>query len=207
MKRAVVIAHGLHTDPAKAEAMARPLGEAILRRCPDVVSWHLYEYGWLSAMAIRFPWVGGHVRRREVGRFQAWVATLLQGLIAEHGAGVQLDAIGYSFGSYLVGHSMTDQPGPRAFYNRVILMGSILSSRDDWSDKRGHYQRALNLFSSEDEVVQFSTFGQSGWRGFKEHPTSVVDFECPKYEHDSYQRPGPAWLAAENFLRCGVPFV
>lgn len=206
MKRAVFLVHGLHTSREEARAWAGPLGEKIQAANPDVVAVRLYAYGWLSAFAVRFPGVGGHVRRREVGRFQAWVRDQVQQLEQQHGK-LAIDGVGYSMGTYMLDHSMTDAPGPRTFWDRLVLMGSILSSRDDWSDKAGHYMRAVNLFSSEDDVVRWSTFGQSGWQGFKAAPTTVVNYLCPKYEHGDYEHPGLAWTAAANFLRCGVPFV
>jgi len=205
-KRAVILAHGLHTSKEEAEAWAAGLEPQLRAGNPEIVAVLLWEYGWTSAFAVRFPWVGGAVRRRLVGRFQRWVAQQLLELEELHGGGIVLDGVGYSMGSYLVDHAMTDAPGPRVFWDRVVLMGSILSSRDDWSDKAGHYTRAVNLFSREDDVVKMSTFGQSGWKGFTRRPSSVIDFECPGYEHGDYERPGLAWSAAANFLRTGVPF-
>jgi hypothetical protein len=206
-KRAVILAHGIHTTKKEAEAWAAGLEPRLRENNPDIAAVLLWEYGWTSAFAVRFPWVGGAVRRHLVGRFQGWVAQQLHELEEEHGRAVVLDAVGYSMGSYLVGRSMTDAPGPRAFFDRVVLMGSILSSRDDWSSRFGHYTQALNLFSSEDDVVKMSTFGQSGWRGFTKQPREVTNFECLGYEHGDYERPGPAWTAAANFLRTGIPFV
>lgn len=206
MKRAVFLVHGIRTSRPEARAWAGLFGEKIQAANSDVVAVRLYEYGWLSAFAVRFPFVGGHVRRREVGRFQAWFRDQVQELEQLYGK-LAIDGVGYSMGTYIIDHSMTDAPGPRTFWDRLVLMGSILSHRDDWSDKAGHYQRAVNLYSREDDVVRWSTFGQSGWKGFKERPSSVVDFECLAYEHGDYERPGPAWDAAANFLNTGVPFV
>src|SRR5262249_21995050 len=147
-------------------------------------------HGWIFP-----PWIRFEVyRHRAVARFQRFVADTAR----RYGPDVSLDAVGYSFGSYLVGHSMTDAPGPRAFYSRVVLMGCILSSRDDWSERTGHYQRALNLYSREDEVVRFSTLGQAGWCGFKRAPVDVGNTQAIGYEHTSYERPGPAWDVAAN---------
>jgi len=199
VKRAVVLVPGIHTTKREADAWKAGLEPRILVACPDVVRVLLYTQGWISAFAIRVPWIGAGVRRRAIGRFQRWVAGTAQALKEEFRVEVQLDAIGYSFGSYLVGHSMSDAPGPRSFWGRVALMGSILSSRDDWSARAGHYQQALNIYSPEDDVVHFSTFGQSGWAGFRRAPAIVRNREV-FYEHGDYQRPGPAWKIATDFL-------
>lgn len=198
MPRAVVLVHGIRTSREDAEMWGLRLGEQIRRACPDVLGVHLYEYGFLSAFAIRFPWVGGAVRRRQVGRFQRWVAALSQ----RYGGDVELDGVGYSFGTYLIGRSMTDAPGPRSFWGRLVLMGSILSARDDWSDKTGHYARALNLFSAKDEVVHFSTFGQSGWAGFLSRTLApnVRQMDVTPAEHEDYKGPGVPWDDAVGFL-------
>lgn len=196
MSRAVILVHGIHTDKERAEAWGSALGARIIALAAGgLIGVHLYEYGWLSGTAIRFPWVGGAVREHEVARFQAWVADIAR----RYGPDVSLDAIGYSFGSYLVGHSMTDAPGPRSFWRKVGLMGCILSSRDDWSDKAGHYESVLNLWSHEDEIVRFSTFGQAGWKGFVQAPAAVQNFETDS-THGDYEQPGPAWKALLSFM-------
>ena len=81
-------------------------------------------------------------------------------------------------------------------------MGSILSSRDDWTQREGHYRRALNIYSREDEVVRFSTLGQSGYKGFiaRELERDVSNTHAVGYEHPDYQRPGVAWDFAVGFL-------
>ena len=196
MSRAVVIAHGIHTSQERAESWMRPLAARILRECPGVTACHPYEYGYLTGTAIRLPFIGAAVRRHEVRRFQQWVAALAR----RYGPDVELSAIGHSFGTYLIGHAMTDEGEARSFFGRLALMGCILSSRDDWSDKIGHHTAVRNLFSHDDEIVRFSTFGQAGWCGFVCAPPDVENEEMKGFEHDDYTKNGPAWDALTDFL-------
>lgn len=190
--RAVVLVHGVCTSRPEAEAWYAGLAPRL--NLPGVDGVHLYEYGWVAAPLIRFE----VYRHHAVKRFQTWLADLAR----RYGPDVTLDVIGYSFGSYLVGHAMTDAGGPRADFGSVVLMGSILSSRDDWSEREGHYRRALNIYSREDEVVRFSTIGQSGWKGFiaRGLERDVSNTHAVGYEHPDYQRPGVAWDFAAGFL-------
>lgn len=175
----------------------RALGNEVRRADPGILGVHPYLYGWLGAAAIRLPLLGPAVRRAHVKSFQRWLAELTR----LYGTDAQLSVVGHSFGTYLIGHAMTEDTGePRAFFDRVILMGSILSSRDTWEERDGHYHHVLNLFSREDEVVRFSTFGQSGWCGFRRPRGSVYQLPMPGYEHTTYLRPGVAWSHTAEFL-------
>lgn len=205
--RRLICVPGIYTTHREAEAWAESLGTHVMTTCPDVEGYHVYSTGWVGASTIGFPGLGHVYRRRAVGRYQAWVSDLVQAVYAEDRRldrpKTEIDVFGYSWGTYLVGHSMSDRPGPGAIYDRVVLMGSILSSRDDWRDKAGHYGRALNLYSREDQVVRFARlgpFGQSGAIGFTLAPENVRQQEFPKYEHGDYQKDGPAWDRAAEFL-------
>lgn len=195
MSRILLIVHGIRTNKKRAQAWMHPLRDKIMAAAPDIQAAYLFEYGFLGVLGFRAPLIGGHNRKHFVRRFQRFVAWA-----RKRHPDAAVEVVGHSFGTYLIGHSMTDEGGPRAFYDRVVLMGCILSSRDDWTDKAGHYTRVLNLWSGKDRVVEFDTLGQSGWRGFIQAPPAVQSLEMPGYSHTDYCAPGTAWEALTGFL-------
>ena len=195
MSRILLIAHGLRTDKKRAQGWMHPLRDKILAAAPDYEAAYLFEYGFLGVLGFRAPFIGGANRKHFVTREQRFVAWA-----RKRHPGADVDLVAHSFGTYLADHSMHDDGGPKAFYNRIVLMGCIMSSRDDWKDKAGHYGPVLNLWSASDQVVEFDTFGHAGWRGFNDPPSAVRNEEMPGYSHTDYCAPGKAWDETVKFL-------
>ena len=88
-----------------------------------------------------------------------------------HLAGVTPDIIAHSFGTWLIGHLLLDDPSVRVGY--VITLGSILRPDFNWARliERGQVQAVLNHYGAADSWVPLAQFvipdaGPSGIKGF-----------------------------------------
>lgn len=192
----IYIVHGIRQHPIAANAWMNRLAAVITAASPT--AWvRLHMWGFLGAM----PWrLSRRVRRAQVRRLQQRIAD--DRVMFPNAT---IDAIGHSAGTYLLWHAMTQEGAPRAIFRRLVFMGGIVSSRETFERQIGHVDSLLNLYSREDEVVAVSTFGQSGWHGFKEQVRPFAEphlhqMDMTPFEHDHYERHGAAWQKAVEFL-------
>lgn len=180
-----------------------PLKNLIEETIPnvEVVS---FLYGWTSGLGIRLPFYGLWTRRRLTKKLQKFLVRQLR----REPPGTQVDAIGHSFGTWLIHRSMTYKGRVKAFYRRIIYAAGIVSSRENFEDEAGHYSGILNLYSREDDVVRLAPFGHAGYNGFfyADRPgeplrVHVINADMTPFEHDDYTQPGKAWELTLKFLK------
>jgi len=192
----IVMLHGVREDRAEAIEWMGALG----RRLAAVVEGARvvpFIYGWTAATSVRLPLIGGFVRRGLVRRFQGFVTRLL----AQGDPTAAVDVVAYSFGTWIAQESMTFAPGPKLFFRWLVYMGGIVSSRDDFADEAGHFERVLNVHSRGDDVVRLAPFGHCGYRGFVRAPKDRVgNVDLTPLNHRDYQRDGLAWDEVVEFL-------
>lgn len=195
----VILANGIHTTKAEASAWMRDFGEYLRSTTPGLEVLE-FKSGWISATSIRAPGVGWFMRRHYTKKLQRFVARVVK----ERGAPCKPNVIAHSFATWLVHYSMS-RGKRRAFYDRIIYMGGVVSSRASFDDQQGHYRRVLNLWSFNDGVVRMAflaPFGHSGFRGFRAGAERHVHGEeLTPYEHGDYLKPGRAWPLVGEFLR------
>lgn len=100
------------------------------------------------------------------------VTALLRGLSPRHdGARGPVDVIAHSFGAWMVGQALRENPDIRV--GRIVMAGSVLRPDYDWSTvmARGQVEAVLNHYGSRDLWAFVSEFfipdsGPAGYRGF-----------------------------------------
>jgi pimeloyl-ACP methyl ester carboxylesterase len=97
------------------------------------------------------------------------------------------DIIAHSFGAWLVGHALQENPDLRV--GRIIMAGSVLRPDFDWCTiiGRGQAEAVLNHYGSHDLWAFVSEFfipdsGPAGFRGFGECPR-VFNRREPRFRH------------------------
>lgn len=137
-------------------------------------------------------WMAGYfgrrMKRRAVQRIQRVVAEQAQ----LHPKAV-INFVGHSLGTWLGYRAMfTETAYPKAFFDDVVLMATVVSSRENFVRTAGHFRQLWNLYSKSDEITRFNPYGHAGFRGFLvEGPLGdgkrkVVNIEYPDYEHTDY---------------------
>jgi hypothetical protein len=191
----VILVHGIHTSKREAREWMRKMGLYLSRAIPGLEVLQ-FKYGWISGISVRLPIWGWFSRRRKTRKFQRFVARAVK----ERGPETHPDVVAHSFGTWLAHHSMT-KGGPKTFFRRLVYMGGIVSSREDFRAEEGHYEKVLNLYSRNDMVVRYSLFGHCGHRGFINASTlRVQSVDVTPAEHGDYIKPGRMWGEAGEFL-------
>jgi len=195
MQRVVILVPGIHTSRKEAQRWLGLLGDFIETQVPGARCL-IYNHGWIAAIQIAFPFFGGWFIDRKVKRFQKWVAARMN----EIDPSIVPDVVAHSVGTRLVDDSMTHDGGPHTFWDHVIFMGGIVSSRKDFEEEADHFWRLLNFFSRHDEVVRTWPYGHCGWKGFIVPHPRVKNWEC-HFEHTDYQLPSVVWDKIVAFLK------
>ena len=195
-QRVCVLVHGIHSSKDEARSWMEPLASELTALMPDLEVL-FYLYGYLLGTSIALPISGTIRRRRKVKRFQKWLARKMRAFPGD----TEVSVVAHSFGTYLTHRAMTYEGAPRAIFDRVIYMGGIVSSREDWKAERGHFSELLNLHSKKDHVVRLNPFGQCGFLGFQNGVgLKVRNEDLTPYAHGDYTQPGAAWGRIQAFL-------
>lgn len=190
----VILVHGIHTSKTEARAWMRDMGAYLKRVIPEIEV-HEFRYGWTSGVSVRLPVWGWFSRRRKTKKFQRFVAELAK----KGGNAGHADVVAHSFGTWLTHHSMT-KGGPKTFFRRLVYMGGIVSSRENFEAEQTHHERLLNMFSRKDDVVRFAPFGHCGYRGFLNVGARVKNLDMTPLEHGEYLTSDKVWTKAADFL-------
>jgi hypothetical protein len=191
--RPVLLVPGIHTSDEDVRRWQDGFG-AYLRDLVPGRRVLVYNPGWTAAITIDMPGVGWLGRRHEVKQFQRW----LKHELPKIGNPIP-DVVAHSFGTYLTHHSMSDKPGPKAFFNHVVYMGGVVSTMEDFRSTWGHWETMTCLYSHQDEVVRWALppLGQCGIRGFRSAPPAE-NLEMNGFKHTDYldpRRGRAAWEA------------
>lgn len=105
------------------------------------------------------------------------------------GFGGQPDVIAHSFGTWLLGHALRENPALNV--GRVILLGSILRTDFDWSElkARGQVEAVLNHYGTRDFWAWVARYaipdsGPSGHQGFKD--PGVINVPAVGFTHSQF---------------------
>lgn len=118
--RVVFVLHGIR---ATNRTWVKQTIDAITARWPSVKAIG-DQYGYISALRFAIPMT----RRRHLTWFQDAYSEALA-----HNPRATFDFIGHSNGTYLFGESLRQIPGMS--FNRAVLVGSVLPSEYDWSER------------------------------------------------------------------------
>ena len=138
--------------------------EALLRRATaffgTAIPVEQHRYGVFRSGAI-FRWCQRIATRRLAGRLR---------LPPDSSAGTPPDIVAHSFGAWLVGEALRQNPDLRV--GRLILIGSVLPPDFDWGSliRQGRVEAVLNHYGLRDRWVWASEYfipssGPSGLRG------------------------------------------
>lgn len=193
----VLVVHGIHTGRKEGKAWMSDFCRILESNSVNTEAVP-FLYGWTSGFMLRLPWWGRTLRRRLVKRFQKFATKELR----KRGPTWELSVVCHSMGTWIVHRSMTYKRGPRLFFDRIVYMGGVVSSREDFDDERGHFHRILNLFSKGDDVIRFAPFGHAGYKGFyAADGNKVLNKDLTPVNHDHYTKPGKGWKLAVDFLK------
>ena len=122
-----------------------------------------FSYGYLRAVLVAVPWV----RKFKVWKFKRYLRKLQK----EYPI-AKIDILAHSFGTYIA-YEAIRQAGkdkkPSIRINKLILVGGIISSHEDFKDTIGEglIKEIYNYCSYNDRVVRFNPlFGHCGYQGF-----------------------------------------
>ena len=198
-ERVIVLVHGIHTSQKRAKTWMQALDNYLDSRHSGNLDVRKFMYGWISGFSIRFPFVGYWTRHHYVRKFQKFI----EKIVKEKGNDVIIDVVCHSFGTYITHFSMTFDSSRRAkaFFNRIVYMGGIVSARENFKNEEGHFKQALNLWSGGDDVIRIAPFGHSGYRGFNNADGEVViNKDMTPFNHNDYTMYGNAWPLIYEFL-------
>jgi hypothetical protein len=115
---------------------------------------------------------------------------LAQRLRSLSGSGKRLDIIAHSFGAWLVGHVLQQDPAIRV--GRIIMAGSVLRPDFDWVSliSGGQVEAVLNHYGSRDLWACVSDLfipgsGPAGFLGFSECP-GIFNRAEPGFRHTTF---------------------
>ena len=81
--------------------------------------------------------------------------------------GAKISIVGHSLGTFVAYKSMYyETKFPRPIFDKVVLLASVVSRRENFERTAGHFSELLCGFSSEDEMCRFNPYGHSGYKGF-----------------------------------------
>lgn len=197
MKGCLVVTHGIKTGDRRAdEWMPKLIGRLIKDLRIDAKRIIQHRWGYASAFSVRVPFYGLMYRMRKVKQLQRLVLELRK----KFGT---VNILAHSMGTKFSHNSMTGDKGPHAFYDRIIYMGGVVSSRENFLNETGHFGDILNMWSDKDDIVQWSTFGHAGYKGFAhaDEMENVTNVDMTPMDHGDYLEDGPAWDQVVRFLR------
>lgn len=217
-RRVVILVHGIHTSRKDADRWMGGLERFLRERLPapqqvksadgrrwatsvgdDIVQ---FRYGWTSGIMIRrLSFIGWLSRRRRTKKFQKLVARLRR----RNSSPLHVDVVAHSFGTWLVYYStLKGKKRLRTKLGRVAFMAGVVPTRATFHPEA--FERVLNLYSREDDVVRLASyagFGRSGVHGFAaSDDAGVKNVDLTPFEHDHYLNPlSKAWDLVADFLR------
>lgn len=178
----VLALHGMNTDGAWQEGFNWLVSRTYARMVPVAI----YKYG-VVRPGVLFP-----ARQRQLARRLADRMRRLQSEAEVAGFHGPPDVIAHSFGTWLLGHALQDNPDLRV--GRVIVAGCILRPDFDWDTllARGQVETVLNHFATRDIWVRASQYvipgsGPAGWRGFD--GTAVINIPLVDAGHSDFFEP------------------
>ena len=178
----VLVLHGMNTTGAWQEELSWSIANTYERTVPVFI----YKYGRVR------PGVFLRWRQRQLVKE---LHQKVEKLRATYGAAssAQPDVLAHSFGSWLIGHVLMDDPELR--FGRVVLAGSILRPDFDWVSvtQRGQVEAVLNHCGGQDRWVPLAKLvipdaGPSGTKGFLD--PGVINRIEPDFGHSSFFEEG-----------------
>ncbi|HEX6900396.1 MAG TPA: hypothetical protein VF789_11805 [Thermoanaerobaculia bacterium] len=142
-----------------------------------------YKYGNVKVGAF-IPWL----QRRHMHRLVKQIGELARDA-KDGGFGERPDVIAHSFGTWLLGHALRENPGLKV--GKVILLGSILRTDFDWSElkERGQVEAVLNHYGTRDIWAWVARYaipdsGPSGFQGFDD--SWVINVPAVGFTHSQF---------------------
>lgn len=158
-----------------------------------------FEYGYFTMVQFLIP----HYRRKVLREFQIYYSQ-------NFNPNYPPNLICHSFGTYIFYSSIKKYKSIK--FNKVILCGSILSRKIDWTSffEANQVKYLLNDFGKLDSVVKFSSLiirecGTSGQKGFLKVPEMYYNCFHQRdnyYEHSDYFLP---LNMQENWAKLFIP--
>lgn len=162
MKNIIVAIHGIRTLPKHNWTR---IFEIHLRYDKRFDGWLAKEasYGYLRAFLVAIPWI----RKFKVWWFKRYLRKLNKKY-----PDAKINILAHSFGTYIsyeaIRQAEKDKKPPIKI-NKLILVGGIVSSHEDFKDTIGNglIKEVYNYCSYDDRVVRFNPlFGHCGYQGF-----------------------------------------
>lgn len=179
-------AHWLNEVKSKLDQASDDHVEVLIHR------WDTFAWGFITPVGRWISTIAPAVlskrwRNNQVKGFQRYI-NWVRGTYELYEDDTFIDVVAHSFGCYKTHYSMTlDSKEPKAFYRKLIMIGAAVSSRVKYDDIKGHVKQEHFLWSSDDDVIAHSNFGNVGWKGpaFAKRDR-IIGHEYPGFGHGDY---------------------
>lgn len=161
----VIVLHGIECNPSDT-LWSEELTWRLAVRCPDL---EIYprKYGYVSGSSVWWNW---GFRRDRIVDHEAYFFRRVQ---ADRGTDAKISVICHSLGGYIV-HKLLD----RGFrFHRIIELYGAGDENQDWSVIENGFDRFYVWYSSNDEVLPKSNFGQIGLVGPTNPHSKVIPIQ------------------------------